>query len=213
MKTPIKLFIADDHQMFIDGIKALLQKIDHIQIVGEANTGGQVLEKLKNVDADMILLDIRMPELSGIEAANTISENYPKIKMIAVTMFDDNNNIAKMLKAGVKGYILKNTSKDELLKAIETVAAGNTFYSEQITANAMRKASDKNAEPILRLTKREIEVIKLIARSLTNKEIAKQLFLSELTIKTHRQNAMQKLGLKNTAGLVKFAMDNNLIGY
>jgi len=144
MKTPIKLFIADDHQMFIDGIKALLQKIDHIQIVGEANNGEETLEKIKSANANMILLDIRMPGLSGMEAATIITEKYPEIKMIAVTMFDDNNNISKMLKAGVKGYILKNTSKDELLKAIETVAAGNTFYSEKITANVMRKVSDKN---------------------------------------------------------------------
>jgi DNA-binding NarL/FixJ family response regulator len=213
MTKPIKLFIADDHQLFIDGIKALLKGIEHIQIIGEANTGEQTLRKLTEVQVDMILLDIGMPDLDGIETAKCISEKYPAIKILALTMYDDNNRIVKMLKAGAKGYILKNTSKDELLRAIETVVAGNTFYSSQVEINLSKKNSNKDTNPVSKLTKREIEVIKLIVKSMTNKEIAGQLFLSELTVKTHRQNAMQKLEVKNTAGLVKFAMDNNLISF
>jgi DNA-binding NarL/FixJ family response regulator len=211
MTKNIKLFIADDHQMFIDGIIALLSGIEHIQIIGEANTGEQVLQKLKGIQVDLILMDIGMPELDGIETAKIISEKFPDIKIIALTMFDDNNHIEKMLKAGAKGYILKNTSKNELLQAIETVANGNTFYSSQVEKTLLKKFSDQNTNPILTLTKREIEITKLIVKSMTNKEIASQLFLSELTVKTHRQNIMQKLEVKNTAGLVKFAMDNNLI--
>ncbi len=213
MTKIIKLFIADDHQLFIDGIKALLKGIDHIQIIGEANNGKEVLQKINEVAVDMILMDIGMPYLDGMETAKLISEKHPSIKIIALTMYDDNNRIVKMLKSGVKGYVLKNTSKDELLKAITTVAAGNIFYSSQVEMSLLKKVSNENNNPVSRLTKREIEVIKLIVKSMTNKEIANQLFLSELTVKTHRQNAMQKLEVKNTAGLVKFAMDNNLISF
>jgi DNA-binding NarL/FixJ family response regulator len=213
MISPIKLFIADDHQMFIDGIKALLQDIKYIHIAGEANTGNEVLQKLKNTKVDIILLDIRMPDLNGIETATIISKSYPAIKILALTMYDDSNNIAKMLKAGVKGYVLKNTSKDELIRAIQTLAEGNTFYSEQVVMDVVNKNTNEDTAPVLKLTKREIEVIKLIVKSMTNKEIAVQLFLSELTVKTHRQNVMQKLDVKNTAGLVKFAMDNNLTDF
>lgn len=213
MISPIKLFIADDHQMFIDGIKALLQDIKYIHIVGEANTGNEVLQKLKNTQVDIILLDIRMPDLNGIETATIISKSYPAIKILALTMYDDSNNITKMLKAGAKGYVLKNTSKDELIRAIQTLAEGNTFYSKQVVMDVVNKNTNENTAPVLKLTKREIEVIKLIVKSMTNKEIAAQLFLSELTVKTHRQNVMQKLDLKNTAGLVKFAMENNLTDF
>lgn len=213
MTSAIELFIADDHQMFIDGIKALLHDIKYIHIAGEANTGNEVLQKLKNTKVDIILLDIRMPDLNGIETATIISKSYPAIKILALTMYDDSNNITKMLKAGVKGYVLKNTSKDELIRAIQRLAEGNTFYSEQVVMDVMNKSTNEDTAPVLKLTKREIEVIKLIVKSMTNKEIAVQLFLSELTVKTHRQNVMQKLDVRNTAGLVKFAMDNNLTDF
>ncbi len=205
----IKLFIADDHQMFIDGIKALISDDKSIQIIGEANDGNEVLEKLPALSVDVILLDIGMAELNGIETAAFLSEKYPKIKVIALTMYDDQNRVNKMLKAGVKGYILKNTSKNELLEAIKTVSEGGTYFSSQIVKYTLIDDAPVDTSLISKLTKREIEIIKLIMNSLTNKEIATQLFLSELTINTHRKNAMQKLELKNTASLVKFAMDNN----
>jgi two-component system, NarL family, nitrate/nitrite response regulator NarL len=205
----IKLFIADDHQMFIDGIKALISDDKSIQIIGEANDGNEVFEKLPTLSVDVMLLDIGMTELNGIETAQLISEKYPKIKLIALTMYDDQNRVNKMLKAGVKGYILKNTSKNELLEAIKTVSEGGTYFSAQIVKYTLIDDAPIDTSLISKLTKREIEIIKLIMNSLTNKEIANQLFLSELTINTHRKNAMQKLELKNTASLVKYAMDNN----
>lgn len=207
---PIDLFIADDHQMFIDGIKALLQDVPTINIIGQATNGKQLLEKLKEQSPDIILLDIGMPELNGIEAAEIITEKHSLVKIIALTMYDDNNRIVKMLRAGAKGYVLKNTSRQELLQAIETVADGGVHYSAQVTINTMKEIADENTKPISKLTEREIEIIKLIVKSFTNKEIADKLFISELTVNTHRKNAMRKLDIKNTAGLVKFAMDNNL---
>ena len=210
MIRQIRVFIADDHQMFIDGIKALLSDTTHIQIVGEANNGSQVLEKLKKIQPDILLMDIGMPELNGIETTTIICEKFSNIKVIALTMYDDRNRVLKMLKAGAKGYILKNTSKNELLAAIETLANGGTYYSPQLEVNIGKEVSEIEMDPISKLTKREVEVIKLIVLSMTNKEIANLLSLSELTVNTHRKNAMQKLEVKNTAGLVKFAMDNNL---
>ncbi|MCW3072008.1 MAG: DNA-binding response regulator [Bacteroidetes bacterium] len=210
MNAPIKILIADDHQMFIDGIKALLNEITHIQIVGQAINGKEVIEKLNNYSPDIVLMDIGMAELNGIETTEWITKNYPKIKVIALTMYDDHNRIMKMLKAGVKGYILKNTSKNELIEAINAVSSGETYLTKQVTASIIKESSKPNHNPISLLTKREIQIIKLVVKSMTSKEIADELGLSELTVTTHRKNAMQKLELKNVAALVKFSIDNNL---
>jgi DNA-binding NarL/FixJ family response regulator len=210
MQERIKLFIADDHQIFIDGIKALLQNADNIEIIGEATNGKQVMEKLEELDPHIILMDIGMPELNGIETAKMVSAKYPAIKIIALTMYEDNNRVVKMLKAGAKGYVLKNTTRQELLQAIQTVAVGGVHYSAQAVVNTLQNIADKNTNPVANLTEREIEIIRLIVRSMTNKEIADQLSISELTVNTHRKNAMRKLEIRNTAGLVKFAMDNHL---
>ncbi len=174
----------------------------------------KVLQMLKKVEVDMIILDLRMPKPTGSGiASEVVSENYPEIKILTIAMYDDSDDIVKMLKSGVKGSVLKNTTKAELIQAIETVAKENTFYSSQVGINLLKKISKEVNNPISKLTKREIEIIKLIVKSMTNKEIAGQLFLSELTVKTHRQNAMQKLEVKNTAGLVRFAMDNHLMRF
>lgn len=210
MNAPIKILIADDHQMFIDGIKALLNEITHIQIVGQAINGKEVIEKLNNYSPDIVLMDIGMAELNGIETTEWITKNYPNIKVIALTMYDDHNRIMKMLKAGVKGYILKNTSKNELIEAIKAVASGETYLTKQVAASVIKESSQPHHNPISLLTKREIQIIKLVVKSMTSKEIADELALSELTVTTHRKNAMQKLELKNVAALVKFSIDNNL---
>ena len=211
MKQFIKLFIADDHQMFIDGLKALLQDASDIRIVGEANNGKEVLQKLEQLRPDILLMDIGMPELNGIETTAQITEKHPAVKVIALTTYDDTNRVVKMVKAGAKGYVLKNLSRQELLQAIEVVAAGGVHYSSRVALNTMHNIADKSESPIANLTEREIEIIKLIVRSMTNKEIAGQLSISDLTVNTHRKNAMRKLGIKNTAGLVKFAIDNHLV--
>ena len=210
MKQKIKLFIVDDHQIFIDGIKYLLYDISDIEIIGDANNGKLALEKLKETYADIILMDIGMPDLNGIETTNIISEKYPVIKIIALTMYDDHNRVVKMLKAGAKGYVLKDTTKKELIQAIQTVANGGVYYSDKIIVNTMQNISGQNENPLSKLTIREIEIIKLIIKTLTNKEIAEKLSISELTVNTHRKNAMRKLVIKNTAGLVKFAIEHGL---
>ena len=210
MKKKVKLFIADDHQMFIDGLKSLLSETAWIEIIGEANNGNEVIEQMNTLQPDVILLDIGMPELNGIETTIYLTEKQPSIKIIALTMYDDQHRVSKMLKAGVKGYLLKNTSKNELLEAIEAVTKDETYLSPQLEKFALNNEKTEDQSLISKLTKREIEIIKLIVQSSTNKEIADKLFLSELTINTHRKNAMRKLELKNTAGLVQFAIENNI---
>jgi len=210
MKKTTRLIIADDHQMFIDGVKALLQDTKEIQVTGSANNGRELLEKMGDTEADIVLMDIGMPELDGIETTQIISLKYPQIKIIALTMYDDYNKITKMLKAGASGYVLKNTSKKELIEAILIVAGGGVYYSDKVIINAMQTISAENGPPVSKLTEREIEIIKLIVKSLTNKQIADELSISELTVNTHRKNAMRKLSIKNTAGLVKFAIEQGL---
>jgi len=208
MKQPVKVFIADDHQMFIDGIKALLQNVNTIEITGEATNGKQVLEQLERIKPDIILIDIGMPELNGIETTSIITQKYPSVKVIALTMYDDSIRISKMLKAGVKGYLIKNTSKNEILEAIQSVSEGGSYYPDKLIPQRYHRA--KSINPFADITEREIEIIKLIVKSMTNKEIAEALSISELTVNTHRKNAMRKLDIKNTAALVKFAIENNL---
>ncbi|MCD6068791.1 MAG: response regulator containing a CheY-like receiver domain and an DNA-binding domain [Bacteroidetes bacterium] len=208
MKEATRIFIADDHQMFIDGIKALMHT-SGIKITGSANNGVELLQKLSETEVDIVLMDIGMPELNGIETTNQISLKHPHIKVIALTMYDDPTRIVKMLKAGAKGYVLKNTSKEELMEAIHTVAEGGVYYSDKIIVKTMQTITTES-DPLSKLTEREIEIIRLIAKSFTNKEIAGQLSISEFTVNTHRKNAMRKLSIKNTAGLVKFAIEQDL---
>jgi len=211
MKQTIKIMIADDHQMFIDGVKALLSDVSDIEVIGEATNGLLLLEKLKTLTPDIILMDIGMPQLNGIETTNQVVTQFSSaIKIIALTMYDDNHRVVKMLKAGAKGYVLKNATKQELITAINTVADGGVHYSAQAIINTVQSVTNKYENPLGKLTDREIEIIKFILKSLTNKEIAQTLNISELTVNTHRKNAMRKLEIKNTAGLVKFAIDNDL---
>ena len=205
MKKIINVFIADDHQIFIDGIIALLSNCDDIKIVGYANTGKQLLEKIKLQNPDIILMDIGMPDINGIEATEIIKKQFPTMKVIALTMYDDKTRVANMLKAGTKGYLHKNITKDELLKALHTVASGGIYYSHIIVIDNNKI---KSSEDIL--TDREIEIIKHIVKAYTSKQIADMLHISEFTVNTHRKNIMRKLDLKNTAALVSYAMENHL---
>ena len=207
---PLRILIVDDHEVIRRGLRSLLSSRPEWEVCGEAADGRTAIERARTLQPDIILMDIGMSELNGIESTELITKKYPGIKVIALTMYDDHNRIMKMLKAGVKGYILKNTSKDELIEAIETVASGESYYTKDVMNVVMKESVQKKNDPLAVLTKREIQIIQLVVRSMTSKEIADKLSLSELTVSTHRKNAMQKLELKNTAALVKFAMDNNL---
>lgn len=210
-----KIIIADDHQMFIDGLKSLLSTNNQIELVGEANNGKQLLELLANTSTDIVLMDVNMPEMDGVEATKQLAQNYPHIKVLMLTMFNTRDYIEKLLKAGAHGYILKNTGKEELFEAIEKVMAGESYFSKEVTERIMeglqRKKTIEKDPMMVELTDREKEVLKLIVQEMTSNEIAEKLFISFHTVETHRKNLISKLGVKNIAGLVKYAFQQGLV--
>jgi DNA-binding NarL/FixJ family response regulator len=205
----MNLLIADDHTLFIEGLSMLVSRIEGITIVGQAKNGKEVLELCKNNKVGLILMDIEMPEMGGIEATEIIKHDFSNIKIIAVTMLNDYNTIKKALRSGMDGYVVKNLGISELQKAIETVLSGQIYLSPEI-ANilALGVAGRKPSQAYVpALTRREKEIIGLIISGLTNEAIAEKLFLSPLTVSTHRKNVLSKLNLKNTAMLVKYIGD------
>jgi len=209
----IRILIADDHQMFIDGIRSLLAPETDIEIVAEALNGHEVLFQLSQQSVDMVLMDINMPRLNGLDATKLIKEKYPETRVLMVTMYNTPEYICDLAEAGADGYILKDTGKQELLSAIRTIASGKNFYSQEVMLTMMQNERNKKAktqnDP--QLSKREIEVLKLIAQEFTTQEIADQLFISNHTVETHRKNLLDKVGARNIAGLVKYAILNKLV--
>ena len=209
----IKVAIADDHQMFIDGIKSLIKGNKTIQVVAEANNGEALLETLTKTPVNLILMDVNMPVMDGIETTKKVKELFPDIKVIMLTMFGTRDYIEKLLRAGANGYILKNTGKEELTTAIEKVMQGESYFSKEVTERIMEGLQGKKNETnpmMVELTEREKDVLRLIAQELTSREIADKLFISFHTVETHRKNLISKLQVKNIAGLVKYAVQNGL---
>lgn len=213
----ITILIADDHKIFREGLAELLGKEQNMRVVGDAGKSSEILDILKNRNVDIILMDIDMgeEEISGIDLTAEITKLNTKTKVLALSMHGDKNYIVKMLEAGATGYILKNAGKEEMINAIQTVANGNTYFSSQVSVKLLEQiinptAKKNNAEDTP-LTDREIEVLKLIADEYSNPEIAEILFISIRTVDTHRRNLLDKLGVKNTAGLVKYAIKHGLL--
>ncbi|MCI5058834.1 MAG: response regulator transcription factor [Flavobacteriales bacterium] len=212
----IKVAIADDHKIFRQGVIALLQAQDNMVCVGEASDGKEIQEIIANNDVDVVLMDIDMPNVNGIEASKKIHEFNPECKILVLSMHADTKYIITMLDAGATGYILKNADKDEMIEAINAVAKGNTYYSQQVSSAILQQLhARKKAKPIasgddIPLTQREIDVLKLIVQEYSNAEIAEELFISIRTVDTHKRNLLEKLELKNTAGLVKYAIKKGL---
>jgi two-component system nitrate/nitrite response regulator NarL len=206
----LKIYIVDDHQMLIDGLKALLSDEKHISLVGENTSAKVALKEVGEYRPDIVLTDINMPEMDGIELTREIKKQQPEVKVIALSMYGERETISDMLKAGVSAYILKNTGKQELLKAIEKVASGGTFFSDEVSAEMMRTYPEQAAKEIS-LSQREIEVIELIAQEYTNAKIAEALFISERTVETHRKNIFRKTDTKSVIGLLKYCVDKRII--
>lgn len=208
----INVIVADDHKMIRDGIKSLLEEEANIRVLGEASDGREVLTLLKNNLVDVILMDIDMGKHNGIEATKQVAKLYPDVKVLIVSMYSDLSYITKAFEAGAKGYLLKNAGKTEMLKAIEELMEGRTYCSSEVSAKLIthiqgKGKSDKKKIP---LTRREIEVLKLIVAEYSNSEIAEKLFISIRTVDTHRRNLLAKLDVKNTVGLVKYALKHGL---
>jgi two-component system, NarL family, nitrate/nitrite response regulator NarL len=205
--SDIKVLIADDHHLMVDGIRSLLDDVEGLEIVGVANDGEETMVFVSRKPVDVILLDLQMPKMNGFQVAEQIKKKYPTIRILVLTMYDKPGFIRELLESGVDGYVLKNTGKEELVQGIMTVHKGEKFFSKEVSGifyDSFRKEKDENTF----LTSREIEIIKLIAQELTSQEIADKLFLSHFTVDTHRRNIINKLGVKNTAGLIRYAYEN-----
>ncbi|HVX28762.1 MAG TPA: response regulator transcription factor [Parafilimonas sp.] len=207
------MLIADDHKLIVDGLSKILEDEKIISEIYTALNGKQAVNCALQKDIDCVLMDINMPVLNGYEATKIIKEKKPCVKIIIVSMLCDASVISKLLSAGADAFIIKNTGKEELLMAIEKVMKDEKYISRELSFNLYKHINDKkhhheNAE---HLTPREIEITKYISEGLTNHEIADKLFLSIATVDTHRKNILAKLNLKNTASLIKYAYDNNLL--
>jgi two-component system nitrate/nitrite response regulator NarL len=209
----IKVIIADDHQMFIDGLKSLLQNEKAIKVIGEATNGEEVLEVVKRCKPDIVLLDISMPVMDGIQTTRRLHSDFPNVKVLMLTMHNKLEYISNLMESGAAGYILKNTGKKELIEAIQTIVAGGNYYSSEVTETIMKslhKSKEENKEEV-HLTNRERDVLLLVAQEYSTKQIADKLFISQNTVETHRKNLMSKLKVRNVAGLVKCALQLGLI--
>lgn len=215
MKNIIQVFLADDHQIMIDGLRALLEGVDDVCIAGTASDGNAALESLQKIKPHILISDISMPGMDGIELARRVQEELPGTRIIALSMFGDPSQISDMLDAGASGYLLKNTGKDELVEAIRKVHAGGMYFSQEVSAEMMRtmseRAKKREEKKTISLTGREMEIIRLIAQELSNAQIGKQLFISERTVESHRKNIFRKTDTKTVVGLIKYAMENKLI--
>jgi DNA-binding NarL/FixJ family response regulator len=214
-KSSIKVLLVDDHQIMIDGLLSILQAEKNIEIIGKAHHGEEALLLIAQSQPHIVLTDINMPVMNGLELTKQIVKRYPNVKVLALSMFGDIDHIQDMLEAGISGYILKNTGNKELIEAINAIASGKTYYDNEVAAAMMRSLTQqqkqKNTIEKVHLTDREIEIIKLISRELNNAHIGDALFISERTVETHRKNIYRKTNTNNIVGLLKFAFANGLI--
>ncbi len=198
----ITVAIAEDHQALIDGIESYVKYEDDIKVIGHANDGEELLKLVRLKQPKVVLCDIRMPRLDGIEATKIIQNELPQTKVVAFTMFDQEGAVKQMLAAGARGYILKNSSLDVVLEAIRTVASGKTFYDKKILVQNSEKNSSKSV-----LSTREREILQLIAKGHTSHQIADELFIGKSTVDTHRKNMIRKLGLSGAGELLRYAVE------
>jgi DNA-binding NarL/FixJ family response regulator len=218
MESPYKILLADDHVMFRRGVLRIIQGLDDVEVVGEASDGLELLRLLKDLDPNLVIMDISMPNLRGLEATREIKSVDPRVKVLILTMHKDRDYLYHALTAGAEGYLLKEDADGELISAIQTLRKGGTFISSllsgqmaDIFVDKMRPGGETLAAPEETLTVREREVIKLIAEGKSSKEIGKLLYISSRTVQHHRANIMRKLGLKKTADLVKYAIQKGYI--
>jgi DNA-binding NarL/FixJ family response regulator len=214
----IRLFLVDDHQLVRDGIKALLTGINDMEIVGEANNGKELLEKMEHVSPDIILMDISLPDHSGIDLTRILGQRWPHCKVLVLSMYTNEDFIFNALKAGAKGYLPKNTSRHELLDALYTIHTGQEFLGSTISRiilkSYVRQATEKEKESEdlqLVLSARELEVLKLFSEGMSNKEIGDKLGISIRTVESHKNHIIRKLGAKSPVDMVKIAIRNKLI--
>ena len=204
----LKIYIVDDHKLFREGLKLLLSTQDFVQHIFEASSGNEFVENLSFVDCDVVLMDIEMPGMNGIEATQVAMRMKPDIKIIVLSMYGDEQYYYKMVDAGVKGFILKNAGIEKVIMAIRKVAEGENYFSEELLATARTHRTE--AVSVVH-QQAELEILFHVCRGLSNQEIADELFISKRTVDKHRANLLSKTGCRNTAALVMYAIKNKMI--
>ncbi len=211
----INILIADDHELIIDGLKTILELDESMLVVGTAQSGSELLKLITATpEVDVALVDINMPDIDGIEATQHIKELYPEIKVLILTMYERTEFVKKLVSAGADGYLLKNSNKQILTEAIKTLYEGGTYFSEDIKTlimNSFKSEKSEKSFKYVELSDREKEVIRLIASEKNTQEIADELFLSKHTVDSHRKRILNKVNVKNTAGLYKYALQSGII--
>jgi DNA-binding NarL/FixJ family response regulator len=213
MDQLVKIIIVDDHEIFRNGLKMVLGKLPYIDVVGEAANGQEFLDQIRTKAVDVVLMDIEMPVMNGIDSTRQAVKEHPDMKIIALTMFNDDDYIQSMMDAGVRGFLIKNVGKEMLGKAIQTVYKGGTFYSEELFNFFTKKftSNQKEGAPDTVFTSREKEILQLLSEGLNNKEIADVLYISERTVVGHKSNLLAKTGCKNAIGLFAYAIKKKLV--
>lgn len=206
----IKVFLIDDHPMIIEGLKSSLNNTDTVDVVGAAINAFEGITFLKKNQVEVVLLDINLPDINGVEVCGKIRNEFPEVKVIALTTFNQYDYISEMMQSGASGYVLKNATREELVEAIHAVKANKKYFSSEVTETLLQRSGD-TASKIPKLTRREKEILALVAQGLTNQEIADKLFISILTVISHRKNLLTKFEVTNTAALISFAMKHQLL--
>lgn len=214
----IKILLVDDHQIVRDGIRALLANVKDMDVTGEASSAQECIKKIRTVRPDLILMDISLPDQSGIDLCRLIRKEYPEMKIVMLSMHTGAEFITKSVQAGARGYLPKNTTRQELIEAIRTVHGGQEYYSSSITAPMLRGYADKSRtapikseQPETNLTQREIEILRLTVQGLSNQDVANHLYISIRTVESHKNHIMQKLKLKTTAEMVMYAIKSKIV--
>tara|TARA_R110002049_G_scaffold196443_3_gene365500 strand:+ start:437 stop:1114 length:678 start_codon:yes stop_codon:yes gene_type:complete len=221
MAEVIRVFLVDDHEIIRDGIKSLIGSYEFIDVIGEAGSGEDAIAQLTELDVDVVLMDIQMPKMNGIETAGKLLKIKPNLKVIALSMHNEEAYILRMLKIGASGYLLKESGRDELVRGIETVFGGQQYLSNMVSMklinsllkSKVKKQAKSKAEslPANLFTSRERQILELLTTGATSQQISDQLSISRRTVDTHRRNLFQKARVKNSAGLVNFAFENGLV--
>ncbi len=216
MKHDIRLAVADDHEIFLDGLALMLSRQEHITLVGQAADGRELVELVNAENPDVVMTDIKMPRMDGIAATRMLVQQNPEVRVIALSMFDEEDLIVEMLEAGAKGYLLKNADKQEILEAIASVYEDRVYYCKSTSAKLAGMIAKSRFNPYkqketITFTDREQEIIRLICQQFTAQQIGERIFLSKRTVEGYRTRILEKMNVRNTAGVVMYALKNNLV--
>lgn len=209
--SKLQILIVDDHQILLDGIEAMLQGVGDFKVIGKCSDGNSALNFLNDNQVDVLLTDLYMPKMTGMELTQKVKKRFPNVKVLALSVSYDVSIVHDLIDAGISGFIIKTIGRDELIEAIKTIAQGNIYFSREVSNEILRSLSNRSEEEVYHLTEREIEIVKLIAQEFSNAEIANKLCISERTVETHRKNIYRKTNTKTIVGLIKYAVEHKLI--